>query len=171
MRSVVIILSVLTAAVAVGVLAEYRSTAMGEDETAASKKVLSGLADGSVDIVIGTHRLLQKNVRFRNLGLAPGVDGSYRQAFEVIVGVDVNSEGTSLENADPNVCVLPDVSHLDLFVDALSQALVHRIDLGAGHISRAARLRIHDGRDHHDHRPKPYDSSQHCCHLHVLDRD
>lgn len=30
---------------------------------------LAGLADGSVDIVIGTHRLLQNDVRFANLGL------------------------------------------------------------------------------------------------------
>ncbi len=28
-----------------------------------------GLADGSVDIVIGTHRLLQEDIRFKNLGL------------------------------------------------------------------------------------------------------
>lgn len=32
-------------------------------------KILSGLADGTVDIVIGTHRLLQKDVKFHNLGL------------------------------------------------------------------------------------------------------
>ena len=34
-----------------------------------SRRVLEGLADGSVDIVIGTHRLLQKTVQFRDLGL------------------------------------------------------------------------------------------------------
>lgn len=34
-----------------------------------SKAILDGLATGDVDIVIGTHRLLQKNVRFRDLGL------------------------------------------------------------------------------------------------------
>jgi len=34
-----------------------------------AKRVLEGLADGTVDVVIGTHRLLQKNVRFRALGL------------------------------------------------------------------------------------------------------
>jgi transcription-repair coupling factor (superfamily II helicase) len=34
-----------------------------------SRRVLEGLADGSLDVVIGTHRLLQKNVRFRDLGL------------------------------------------------------------------------------------------------------
>ncbi|MDQ6734609.1 MAG: transcription-repair coupling factor [Nitrospirota bacterium] len=34
-----------------------------------AKAVLKDAADGSVDIVIGTHRLLQKNMIFRNLGL------------------------------------------------------------------------------------------------------
>ncbi|HEX5589051.1 MAG TPA: transcription-repair coupling factor, partial [Candidatus Limnocylindrales bacterium] len=32
-------------------------------------RTLDGLADGTVDIVIGTHRLLSKDVRFRDLGL------------------------------------------------------------------------------------------------------
>jgi transcription-repair coupling factor (superfamily II helicase) len=34
-----------------------------------AKEVLEGLTSGKIDIVIGTHRLLQKNVRFRDLGL------------------------------------------------------------------------------------------------------
>ena len=34
------------------------------------QEVVSGLKDGSVDIVIGTHRLLQKDVEFKSLGLA-----------------------------------------------------------------------------------------------------
>ncbi|GAB94027.1 transcription-repair coupling factor (superfamily II helicase) [Kineosphaera limosa] len=34
-----------------------------------AKAVIDGLADGSVDLVIGTHRLLQPSVRFKNLGL------------------------------------------------------------------------------------------------------
>jgi transcription-repair coupling factor (superfamily II helicase) len=33
------------------------------------KEVLAGLADGHVDIVIGTHRLLQADVKFKRLGL------------------------------------------------------------------------------------------------------
>jgi len=36
---------------------------------AEQKEILDGLARGTVDIVIGTHRLLQKDVTFRNLGL------------------------------------------------------------------------------------------------------
>ncbi|MDF2966619.1 MAG: mfd [Nocardioidaceae bacterium] len=34
-----------------------------------AKAVLAGLADGSVDLVIGTHRLLAPETRFKNLGL------------------------------------------------------------------------------------------------------
>ncbi|QNI08328.1 transcription-repair coupling factor [Mycobacterium kubicae] len=38
-------------------------------DPAESRKVLDGMADGSVDIVIGTHRLLQTGVRWKDLGL------------------------------------------------------------------------------------------------------
>ncbi|MGB5735438.1 MAG: transcription-repair coupling factor [Thiohalocapsa sp.] len=34
------------------------------------KGVLDGLADGTIDIVVGTHKLLQPSIRFKNLGLA-----------------------------------------------------------------------------------------------------
>ena len=37
--------------------------------TAESREVLDGMADGTVDIVIGTHRLLQTGVRWKDLGL------------------------------------------------------------------------------------------------------
>ncbi|HLH99716.1 MAG TPA: transcription-repair coupling factor [Acidimicrobiales bacterium] len=37
--------------------------------TAQAKKVVDGLADGSVDVVVGTHRLLSAEVRFKDLGL------------------------------------------------------------------------------------------------------
>ncbi|MFA6528343.1 MAG: transcription-repair coupling factor, partial [Candidatus Gracilibacteria bacterium] len=36
---------------------------------AEQKKILKGLKDGTVDIVIGTHRLLQADIGFKNLGL------------------------------------------------------------------------------------------------------
>jgi transcription-repair coupling factor (superfamily II helicase) len=36
---------------------------------AEAKRVVEGLADGSIDIVIGTHRLLDKEIRFKELGL------------------------------------------------------------------------------------------------------
>ncbi|CAM2066823.1 Transcription-repair-coupling factor [Sulfidibacter corallicola] len=34
----------------------------------ATKRALSGLADGKVDIIVGTHRLLSKDIQFKNLG-------------------------------------------------------------------------------------------------------
>ena len=36
---------------------------------AEAKEVIRGLEDGTVDIVIGTHRLLSKDVKFKNLGI------------------------------------------------------------------------------------------------------
>ena len=36
---------------------------------AQAKKVIDGVADGSVDVVVGTHRLLSGDVRFKDLGL------------------------------------------------------------------------------------------------------
>jgi transcription-repair coupling factor (superfamily II helicase) len=38
-------------------------------DPAESRTVIEGLADGSVDVVIGTHRLLQTGVRWKDLGL------------------------------------------------------------------------------------------------------
>jgi transcription-repair coupling factor (superfamily II helicase) len=34
-----------------------------------AKRIVAGLATGEVDVVIGTHRLLQEKIRFKNLGL------------------------------------------------------------------------------------------------------
>jgi transcription-repair coupling factor (superfamily II helicase) len=36
---------------------------------AQAKKVVDGIADGTVDVVVGTHRLLAQDVRFKDLGL------------------------------------------------------------------------------------------------------
>ncbi|MBQ0020252.1 MAG: transcription-repair coupling factor [Bacteroidales bacterium] len=45
---------------------EYLSRARSAAQT---KAVLAGLADGSVDIVVGTHKLIGKGVKFKDLGL------------------------------------------------------------------------------------------------------
>ena len=46
----------------IGVLSRFRSSAQ-------IKKSLSDLAEGRCDLIIGTHRLLQKDVKFKDLGL------------------------------------------------------------------------------------------------------
>jgi len=48
--------------VTVGLLSRFRTPKQ-------QKQTLAGLRDGSVDIVVGTHRLLGKDVAFQNLGL------------------------------------------------------------------------------------------------------
>ena len=39
---------------------------------AEAKRVKAGLADGGIQVVVGTHALAAKGVRFRDLGLAFG---------------------------------------------------------------------------------------------------
>lgn len=46
------------------------------------KQVVEGLKDGSVDLVIGTHRLVSKDVKFKNLGLVI-IDEEQRFGVEV----------------------------------------------------------------------------------------
>ncbi|MGA7276389.1 MAG: transcription-repair coupling factor, partial [Desulfocapsaceae bacterium] len=48
--------------VQIGCLNRFRSTKQ-------QKEIAAGLADGSIDIVIGTHRLLSKDIKFAKLGL------------------------------------------------------------------------------------------------------
>ncbi len=48
--------------VKVGVLSRFQTPAE-------QREVLAGLAEGSVSIIVGTHRILQKDVRFNRLGL------------------------------------------------------------------------------------------------------
>ena len=48
--------------VTIGLLSRFRTPKQ-------QKQVLAGLKDGAVDIVVGTHRLLGKDVAFKNLGL------------------------------------------------------------------------------------------------------
>ncbi len=48
--------------VTIDVLSRFRTEAQ-------QKETLQGLADGRVDVVIGTHRLLSKDVKFKDLGL------------------------------------------------------------------------------------------------------
>lgn len=48
--------------VTIEVLSRFRSRSE-------SQAVMKGLKDGSIDVVIGTHRLLQKSVQFKDLGL------------------------------------------------------------------------------------------------------
>ena len=72
----------------IGLLSRYRSSKE-------QKETLRGLRDGTVDIVIGTHRLLSDDVKFRDLGLVI-IDEEQRfgvkhkeKLKEAFIGVDM----------------------------------------------------------------------------------
>ena len=53
----------------------------GSSRTAERREVHAGLEDGSIGIIVGTHALIEDNVRFRNLGLAI-IDEQHRFGVE-----------------------------------------------------------------------------------------
>ena len=46
-----------------------RGAVAGSRPTRRPSEVIAGLADGTVDVVVGTHRLLNAEIRFKDLGL------------------------------------------------------------------------------------------------------
>ncbi len=97
---------------------------------AEQKKTISGLESGSVDIVIGTHRLLSKDVKFRNLGLLV-VDEEQR------FGVDHKEKIKKLKNTVDVLTLtatpIPRTMHMSLIgirdISLLEQAPVDRVPI------------------------------------------
>ena len=54
----------------VGSLGVHVAILTGREKGRARESVLMGLADGSIDILVGTHAIFQEKVAYRNLGLA-----------------------------------------------------------------------------------------------------
>ena len=67
--------------------------------------VLDGLMQGSVDIVVGTHALLNEDVRFRALGLIV-IDEQHRFGVEQRATLRDQGRERSNEGADPDVLVM-----------------------------------------------------------------
>ncbi|MEI7991514.1 MAG: ATP-dependent DNA helicase RecG [Actinomycetota bacterium] len=69
------------------------------------REVLSGLADGSVDLVIGTHALIQEGVRFRHLGVVV-VDEQHRFGVEQRAMLRAKGEADNPDGTVPDVLVM-----------------------------------------------------------------
>ncbi|HUZ91304.1 MAG TPA: ATP-dependent DNA helicase RecG [Methylocella sp.] len=67
----------------------------GRDKGAGRDKILAGLADGTIDIVIGTHALFQESVVFRDLGLAV-VDEQHRFGVHQRLALGDKSEAADI---------------------------------------------------------------------------
>ncbi len=65
---------------------------VGNTKVSERKKLLSALEAGRIDIIVGTHALIQKDVVFKNLGLAV-VDEQHR--FGVVQRGDLLAKGTN----------------------------------------------------------------------------
>ena len=69
------------------------------------QSVLDGLADGSVDVVVGTHALLTDDVRFRSLGVIV-IDEQHRFGVEQRATLRDKGRDRSDEAADPDLLVM-----------------------------------------------------------------
>lgn len=69
------------------------------------QRVLDGLRDGTVDIVVGTHALLNDDIRFRSLGMIV-IDEQHRFGVEQRAILRENGREHSEEAADPDLLVM-----------------------------------------------------------------
>jgi ATP-dependent DNA helicase RecG len=67
----------------------------GRDKGAGREKILGGLADGTIDIVVGTHALFQESVVFHDLGLAV-VDEQHRFGVHQRLALGDKSEAADI---------------------------------------------------------------------------
>jgi ATP-dependent DNA helicase RecG len=86
----------------------------GRDTPAARKKTLAALAGGSLDIVIGTHALVQESVAFRDLALAV-VDEQHR--FGVHQRLALGSKGEAVDILVMTATPIPRTLVLSYFGD------------------------------------------------------
>ena len=76
-----------------------------------AKKIRQGLAEGSVDLVVGTHRLLQKDVKFKDLGL---IVIDEEQRFGVKAKEKLKELKTSVDSLTLTATPIPRTLHMSL---------------------------------------------------------
>ncbi len=86
----------------------------GREKGVARKTVLAGLADGSIDIAVGTHALFQEGVAFKDLGVAV-VDEQHR--FGVHQRLALGSKGEAVDILVMTATPIPRTLALTYFGD------------------------------------------------------
>ena len=116
----------------------------GSVKKAARKPILEGLADGSVDILIGTHSLIEPTVVFKNLGLAV-IDEQHK------FGVAQRSKLWAKSKIPPHVLVmtatpiprtLAMTAYGDLDISVLDELPPGRKEIVTAHRTDAKRLEV-----------------------------
>ncbi len=102
---------------------EQAALLSGRDRTAERRRVLDGLADGSIGIVVGTHALFQESVRFADLMLAV-IDEQHR--FGVHQRLDLAAKGTGVDMLVMTATPIPRSLMLTAYGDLDSSRLTEK---------------------------------------------
>ncbi len=86
----------------------------GSTPAPAKEKIIAGVQDGSVDIVVGTHAVIQGNVDFKNLGLAV-IDEQHR--FGVRQRLELRRKGAAPDILVMTATPIPRTLSLTLYGD------------------------------------------------------
>jgi len=118
----------------------------GSTKTSARKKIVAGLDDGSINILIGTHALIEAYVQFNNLGLAV-IDEQHR--FGVAQRAALQSK--TREGILPHILVMTATPiprtlamalYSDLDISAIDELPAGRIEIQTAHRLESQRMRV-----------------------------
>jgi ATP-dependent DNA helicase RecG len=95
----------------------------GRDKTAARRRILEGLADGSVQIVVGTHALFQESVEFHDLMMAV-IDEQHR--FGVHQRLNLAAKGRGVDMLVMTATPIPRTLMLTAYGDLENSRLTEK---------------------------------------------
>ena len=101
----------------------------GSNKASHKKALLEDLQNGKIDILIGTHALIEDNVVFQSLGLAV-IDEQHR--FGVGQRVSLRGKGTGADLLSMTATPIPRTLALSLYGDMSCSRIRHRPVAGAG---------------------------------------
>jgi ATP-dependent DNA helicase RecG len=118
----------------------------GSTRTAARKKLAEGLEDGSISLLIGTHALIEGNVRFANLGLAV-IDEQHRFGVAQRAALQSKTQNGILPHillmtATPIPRTLAMAIYSDLDISAIDEMPAGRQEIQTAHRLESQRMRV-----------------------------
>ena len=118
----------------------------GSTKTSARKKIVAGLDDGSINILIGTHALIEAYVQFNNLGLAV-IDEQHRFGVAQRAALQSKTRERILPHilvmtATPIPRTLAMALYSDLDISAIDELPAGRIEIQTAHRLESQRMRV-----------------------------
>jgi ATP-dependent DNA helicase RecG len=118
----------------------------GSTKTSARKKIVAGLDDGSINILIGTHALIEAYVQFNNLGLTV-IDEQHRFGVAQRAALQSKTRERILPHilvmtATPIPRTLAMALYSDLDISAIDELPAGRIEIQTAHRLESQRMRV-----------------------------